>query len=176
MMQKHLPTLKTAPMIKNKIISDKSISMPSLESLERIVDQMDISDPEILPFFEEEAAEELAKIESILQSWHVDASGCACHLNDLRVNLHTLKGAANSVGQLRIGSLTGGLKDVMDTLEPAQVVTMRSDLTKIIIAVMEAIKALLLEARAPQYNRARKELILQAANSVLNFQKKILAA
>jgi chemotaxis protein histidine kinase CheA len=158
--------------MKNNVISDKSISIPSLERLEQIADQVDISDPEILPFFEEEASEELHKIESILQMWHAETSGCPCRLDDLRINLHTLKGAANSVGQLRIGSLTGGLKDVLDTLKPEQATAMRSDLTKIIIAVTEAIKALLLEARAPQYNRARKKLILQAAGSILDFQQK----
>jgi len=158
------------------IISDKSISIPPLEALEQVADQMDKTDSDILPFFEEEATEELNKIETILRTWHAGESGCPCPSDDLRVRLHTLKGAANSVGQLRIGSLTGGMKDVLDILRPAQIITMRSDLTKTIIIVMEAIKVLLREAHAPQYNRARKELIMQAASSILDLRKKVLAA
>jgi chemotaxis protein histidine kinase CheA len=173
MAQKNVCTDK--PMSKNIVISDRSISIPSLERLEQIADQADTSDPEILLFFKEEALGELSKIELILQAWYVEGTGCPSRLNDLRVSLHTLKGAANSVGQMRIGSLTGGLKDILDHLKPAQAVTLCSDLTKITITVMEAIKMLLLEATAPQYNRSRKELILQAANSILDFQKKIVA-
>ena len=158
------------------IIPGKQIPPPPLEDMEKVADQVDESDPELLPFFEVEAAEVLSKMESLLQAWHVPGSGCPCPLDNLRICLHTLKGAANSIGQLRIGSLAGGMKDVLHILKPAQVVVMRTDLTKTTIIVMEAIKVLLREAHAPQYNRARKELILSAIHSILDLKQKVVIA
>lgn len=155
------------------IIPGQQIHLPPLEGMEKAADQVDESDPELLPFFEEEAADALHKMESLLQSWHAPGSGCPCPLSDLRICLHTLKGAANSIGQLRIGSLAGGMNDVLHILKPAQVVVMRTDLTKTSITVMEAIKVLLREAHAPQYNRARKELILSAVHSILDLKQKV---
>jgi chemotaxis protein histidine kinase CheA len=160
----------------NPIISDRQLHLPPLEGMEQAADQVDESDPELLPFFEEEATEILQKMETLLQAWHLPGSGCPCPLNDLRICFHTLKGAANSIGQLRIGSLAGGMNDVLHGLKPAQVVVMRMDLTKTSITAMEAIKVLLREARAPQYNPARKELILSAVHSILGLKQKVTLA
>jgi chemotaxis protein histidine kinase CheA len=158
------------------IIPGNQIHLPLLEDFEKAADQVDESDPELLSFFEEEAAEVLGKMESLLQAWNAPKSGCPCPLNDLRICLHTLKGAANSIGQLRIGSLAHGMKDVLDMLKPTQIVVMRADLTKVSITVMEAIKVLLCEAHAPKYNRARKELILRAVHSILDLKQKVTMA
>ena len=158
------------------LIPGQQIHPPPLEDMEKVTDQLDESDPELLPFFEKEAAEVLSKMESLLQTWHAPDSGCPCPLDQLHICLHTLKGAANSIGQLRIGSLAGGMNDVLHVLKPVQVVGMRTDLTKTTIAVMEAIKVLLREAHAPQYNRARKELILSAVRSILDLKQRAAIA
>jgi len=142
----------------------------SLENLEKLVDQMDETDLELFPFFEEEAKAELKTIEASLHAWHGRDTGCP--LEQLRVQLHTLKGAANSIGQLRIGSLAGGLKEVLDSFSPADLLALRPEVTKVCVMVLEAIKVLMKEARAPQYNPVKREFLLKVVQSILDLKKK----
>ena len=149
---------------------DDKTSPIRLEDLEKVAGQVDETDLELLPFFEEEAGAEIKKIESILHAWHANSVGSP--LDDLRLQFHTLKGAANCVGQLRIGSLAGGMKDVLDSITTAEAFALRSELTKTSIMVLELIRVLLKEAHSPQYNPAKKEQILKGVHALLDLRKK----
>ena len=157
-------------------VTPTALAGSALNRLEKVAEQVDESDPDILPFFEEEAVGELGKIESFLAAWHEQGAGCPCPLADFRMRWHTLKGAANSVGQMRIGTLAGGMKDLLDILNSLQAAVLRQELTKVTVTVMEAIKDLLSEAHAPQYNHARKEQILKAAEAIMVLRQKVALA
>lgn len=148
-------------------------ALPTMETLAQIADQVDESDAELLPFFEQEATAEINRIESILHQWHLKEG--ACQWEEFRRTLHTLKGAANSIGQIRIGSLTGGMKDVLDVMNERKMAALRADVTKTTVTLVEAIKMLLREAHAPKYNRAQKELILKAAQLITDLRAKSVA-
>ena len=147
--------------------------LPTVETLAQIVDQVDKSDPELLPFFEEEATAEIGRIEAILHQWHLKDG--KCQWEELQRTLHTLKGAANSIGQMRIGSLAGGMKDVLRGMNEGQMTKLRAEVTKTTVTVVEAIRMLLREAHAPKYNRAEKELILKSAQLITDLRTKAAA-
>jgi chemotaxis protein histidine kinase CheA len=152
---------------------ENSHVLPTMDTLAQIADQVDESDPELLPFFEEEATAEINRIETILHHWHLKEG--ACQGEEFRRTLHTLKGAANSIGQMRIGSLAGGMKDVLEVMNEQQMTTLRAEVTKTTVTLVEAIKMLLREAHAPQYNRAQKQLILKSAQLITDLRAKAAA-
>lgn len=154
----------------SSVILDQQSSPLALENIEKVAGQVDETDLDLLPFFEEEARAELKKIESVLYDWH--GNNPSCPLEPLRRQLHTLKGAANSIGQLRIGALAGGLKDSLDTFHSAQALASRAEITKVCVMTLEVIKVLLKEARAPLYNPVKKESILKVAQAILDLKKK----
>lgn len=156
----------------NEIVVDSQSPTISFEDLERKASQSDESDPELLAFFEEEAADEFKKIESLLHSWH--ASNVDPPAERLAVAFHTLKGAANSIGQLRIGALSSGIKSVLEALSPGHVQSLREEITKACVISLEAIKALLREARSPKYDKANTKLISAAFRSILDLREKAL--
>ncbi len=85
---------------------DKIIPL-SLERLETDATTLDQVDKELFPFFEEEARDEIKLIEDSLLAWDKSKSP----INQLVRQFHTLQGAANSIGHVRIGALAGGIKD-----------------------------------------------------------------
>jgi len=135
------------------------LSLARLETDATVIDEVD---GELFPFFEEEARAELKSIEKLLLEW--DAT--AAPLKELRRQFHTLKGAANSIGHIRIGALAGGMKDVLEQFDPEHAVALRHDLIKTIVQVAETIRALLQEVRAPQFNPVKKEQIVRAAQAI----------
>ena len=147
--------------------------LPALKTLTQIVSQVDESDPELLPFFEQEATAEIGRIEAILHQWHLKDG--KCQREEFWRTLHTLKGAANSIGQMRIGSLAGGMKDVLQAMSEEQMEKLRAEVTKTTVTVVEAIRMLLREAHAPKYNRAEKELILKSAQLITDLRVKAAA-
>src|SRR5471032_2535114 len=116
------------------ITPDKIIPL-SLARLEADATVVDEVDGELFPFFEEEARAELKSIERLLLDW--DAA--AAPLKDLRRQFHTLKGAANSIGHLRIGALAGGMKDLLEQIDPAHTLALRHQMIKTNIQVIETI-------------------------------------
>ena len=120
---------------------------------------VDEIDRELFPFFEEEARSELKAIEDVLHIW------------ELGRQFHTLKGAANSIGYIRVGALAGGIKDLLEQITPAQVQALRPQIIKTNILVVETIRALLQEAKAPVYNQVKKEQIVMAVQSILRLQE-----
>ncbi len=130
---------------------------------------VDEIDRELFPFFEEEARSELKAIEDVLHIWDVDPSRDS--LKELGRQFHTLKGAANSIGYIRVGALAGGIKDLLEQITPAQVQALRPQIIKTNILVVETIRALLQEAKAPEYNQVKKEQIVMAVQSILRLQE-----
>jgi len=124
-------------------------------------------DQELFPFFEEEAHAELKAIEQSLHDW--DKSPTT--LKDLGRQFHTLKGAANSIGHLRIGALAAGMKDLLERIDPALASELGSQIIKTNILVIQTIRALLQETRAPEYNPIKKEQITAAVQSILHLQE-----
>jgi chemotaxis protein histidine kinase CheA len=135
----------------------------SLERLEMGDATLDDVDKELFPFFEEEARAEIKAIEESLHAW--DKSPTT--LKELGRQFHTLKGAANSIGHLRIGALAGGMKDLLEHLDPKHTDELRPQIIKTNILVIGAIRALLQEARAPEYNPVKKEQVAAAVQSIL---------
>jgi len=128
---------------------------------------LDEVDQELFPFFEEEARAELKAIEQSLHGW--DKSETT--LKDLGRQFHTLKGAANSIGHLRIGALAAGMKELLEHINPAHASVLGPQIIKTNILVIQTIRALLQEARAPQYNPVKKENITAAVRSILRLQE-----
>jgi chemotaxis protein histidine kinase CheA len=169
---KHFPSIGS-PLSKKELALENPHSPLTLETLAKIVDQVDERDPEMLPFFEEEAAAEIGRIEAILHQWHLKEGHC--QREEFLRTLHTLKGAANSIGQIRIGSLAGGMKDSLQAMNEEQMTKLRAEVTKATVTVVEAIKMLLREAHAPKYNRAEKELILKSVQLITDLRTKAAA-
>ena len=136
-----------------------------METTEAAVDEVD---QELFPFFEEEARGELKAIEEVLHAWEMAAVN---PLKELGRQFHTLKGAANSIGHLRIGALAGGIKDLLEQINPGHVSALRPQIIKTNILVIETIRALLLEAKAPAHNQVKKEQIVMAVQSILQLQE-----
>jgi len=142
------------------------LSLERLQTDEPLVDDVDL---ELFPFFEEEAQAELKAIEDFLQAW--DTATVGNPLKDLGRQFHTLKGAANSIGHLRIGALAAGMKDLLEQIPPGQASTLRPQVIKASIRVIVTIRALLQETRAPEINRVKKEQISMASQSIVQLQE-----
>ena len=136
------------------------LSLVRLEAEATIIDEVD---GELFPFFEEEARAELKSIETLLLSW--DAA--TAPLKDLGRQYHTLKGAANSIGHIRIGALAGGMKDLLEQIDPGHTLELKQQMIKTNIQVVETIRALLKEVRAPEHNRVKKEQIVLAVQAIV---------
>jgi len=142
-----------------------------LERIEEAAAQPDEVDAELLPFFEEEASAELQAIETLLRVWDGEVSEKAVEpLKQLRRHFHTLKGAANSIGHIRIGALASGMEDLCAQFNPAYAFVLRTRIIKTNIIVLVTIRSLLQEARQPQFCRVKKEQIIEAAQSIVRLR------
>jgi chemotaxis protein histidine kinase CheA len=141
----------------------------SLERVKAEASVIDDVDRELFPFFEEEAREELKAIEEVLHAW--DTVNAANPLKELGRQFHTLKGAANSIGHLRIGALAGGIKDLLEQIKPAHLAALRSQIIKTNIMVIETIRVLLQEVKSPKYNQVETEQIVIAVQSIQRLQE-----
>ncbi|MCE0482976.1 MAG: Hpt domain-containing protein [Methylacidiphilales bacterium] len=145
---------------------DKIIPL-SLDRLEAGASTLDEIDKELFPFFEEEAKTELKSIETLLHGWDKPPPP----INDLVRQFHTLKGAANSIGHVRIGALAGGIKDLLEQMPPDHATALQPQIIKTNIQVIGAIQALLQEARDPEHNAVKKEQIVLAIQAILRLQE-----
>jgi chemotaxis protein histidine kinase CheA len=145
------------------ITLDKVVPL-SLEQVEEAAAVKDDVDMELFPFFEEEAQAELKAIETVLHTW--DRDNALASLKDLCRQFHTLKGAANSIGHVRIGALAGGMKDVLDELASERAFALRYQIIKTCIFIIGTIRSLLRETRSPQFNPVNKEQIVSSIQSI----------
>ena len=137
-----------------------------LARLEEEAAKPDEIDAELLPFFEEEAKGELLAIEGVLQVW--DTGDSRDPLKRLRLHFHTLKGAANSIGLVRIGALAGGMEEVCRQFNPAYAFVLRNQIIKTCIIVIQTIRSLIEEARQPKFSAVKKEQLIKAAQTITN--------
>lgn len=155
-------------MNRHGITLDKVIPL-SLERAEEAATVKDEVDMELFAFFEEEAQTELTAIEEVLRAW--DQEPVSSPIKDLCRQFHTLKGAANSIGHVRIGALAGGMKDFLDDLPTSHAIVLRSQIIKTCIFVIGTVRSLLQETRSPQFNPTKKEQIVAAIQSVLHLRE-----
>ncbi len=127
-------------------------------------------DPELLPYFEEEARAELREIENLLRAWNGESKPDL--LKEFRRHFHTLKGTANSIGHLRIGALASGMEDLFGQLDPAYAFVLRDQIIKVSITVVQAIQSLMQEARQPKFSPIKKEQIVAAAALIMEIKQK----
>lgn len=141
-----------------------------IESFEQTAAQPEEVDAELFPFFEEEARAEVQEIEKLLHAWDGDSNHDP--LKDLRRHFHTLKGTSNSIGLVRIGALAGGMEDLFGKLNPAYAFVLRTQIIKASITVLQAIQALMQEARQPKFCPIKKEQIVSAAALIVELKQK----
>jgi chemotaxis protein histidine kinase CheA len=139
-----------------------------LESIEKSATILDEVDKEILPFFEEEACAELQKIEKLLHAWNGESN--QNQLKDLRRHFHTIKGAANSIGHVRIGALAAGMEDLFKQFNAAYAFALRTQMIKTSITVLQVIQALMQEARQPKVSPVKKEQIMRAVDLIVKLK------
>jgi chemotaxis protein histidine kinase CheA len=141
----------------------------TLDGAEEATVVNDEVDMELFPFFEEEAQSELTAIEAVLHAWDHEPGNA--QLKDLRRQFHTLKGAANSIGHLRIGALAGGMKDALEDMPESHATPMRSQIIKTCIFVIGTVRALLKETRSPQFNAVKKEQVASTVQAIRRLQQ-----
>lgn len=151
-------------------ITISKITPLELESIEEAAAKPDEVDQELLPFFEEEAQAELQEIEKLLHAWYEETNGDP--LKQLRLHFHTLKGAANSIGHIRIGVLAGGMEDLFRQFNPAYAFVLRSQIIKASITVLQSIRSLIQEVRQPKFSPVKKEQIVAAAELIVNLKQR----
>jgi chemosensory pili system protein ChpA (sensor histidine kinase/response regulator) len=104
-------------------------------------------DPEMLNYFVLETSESLTQIEGSLLSWEKNPEDTKTAQSVFRL-VHTVKGAANSLGLVRIGRLLHVLEDLLETHVVDRVFPQLSELVELILGVSDVVKALTREAVA----------------------------
>ncbi|CAN5177630.1 hypothetical protein BH11PSE9_BH11PSE9_25290 [soil metagenome] len=79
------------------------------------IDAVDAVDPELWPFFEEEAEELIPQLAGRLRDWAADPDDAACPAGCMRT-LHTLKGGARLAGAMRLGEMAHRLETRIEHL------------------------------------------------------------
>ena len=147
------------------VSSDRILPL-KIENLEPVADRLDQLDADLVGFFNEEAADEMAKVEKLLLKWETGESPEAWR--EMRVCFHTMKGAANSIGHVRIGALADGMDELLKSLNPGRALAQRASIIKTCILALEAIKGLILESANPQFNQVRPGLVVAAAHAIVD--------
>ncbi|EEF62169.1 hybrid sensor histidine kinase/response regulator [Pedosphaera parvula] len=103
-------------------------------------------DPEMLSYFVLETTESLTEMEALLFEWEKTPSDPRIHQSVFRL-AHTIKGAANSVGLVRIGQLFHDLEDLLDTRVAGRAFARLDELIQLIFDVSDTVKGLVREAQ-----------------------------
>lgn len=103
-------------------------------------------DPEMLSYFVLETNDSLAQIEGLLLSWEKTTDDSKIAQSIFRL-VHTIKGAANSLGLVRIGRLLHGLEDLLETHVVDRVFPNLTELVEVILGVSDAVKAFVRECQ-----------------------------
>jgi len=117
-------------------------STPVTDSL-AVLDQFD---PEMLSYFVLETNESLTQLETLLLAWEKSPDDARIPHSVFRL-IHTIKGAANSLGLNRIGRLLHGLEDLMETHVVDRVFPHLTELVELILTVADTVKALVRETQ-----------------------------
>ena len=102
-----------------------AITMESLEDDEQL-DSQDSLDIELLPIFQEEAAELMPSLGTALRRWSDQPLELAHRASVLRL-LHTLKGSSRLAGALRLGELTHRMESSIEFVKSSRTSTTEID-------------------------------------------------
>ena len=103
-------------------------------------------DPEMLSYFVMETNDSLAQIEGLLLTWEKTTDDSKIAQSIFRL-VHTIKGAANSLGLVRIGRLLHGLEDMLETHVVDRIYPNLTELVEVILGVSDAVKAFVRECQ-----------------------------
>jgi len=103
-------------------------------------------DPEMLSYFVLETNDSLMQLEGLLLGWEKSPADGKIAQSVFRLT-HTIKGAANSLGLVRIGKLLHGLEDLLETHVVDRVFPRLTELVEVILGVADTVKALVREAQ-----------------------------
>jgi chemosensory pili system protein ChpA (sensor histidine kinase/response regulator) len=103
-------------------------------------------DPEMMKYFTMETSESLARLEGLVLSWEKTSADFQIAQSVFRL-VHTIKGAANSLGLVRIGRLLHGLEDLLETHVVDRVFPRLRELVEMVLGVSDTIKSLVIEAQ-----------------------------
>jgi chemosensory pili system protein ChpA (sensor histidine kinase/response regulator) len=95
------------------------------------------ADPELLEVFQCEAAEILDTSDDLLQRWNADRDNYEL-LNNLRREMHTLKGSSRMAGLFGIGDLAHAMESVLDAMATHSV----QDLPEVVSTLQQALDGL----------------------------------
>jgi len=104
-------------------------------------------DPEMLNYFVLETTESLAQVENLILVWEKTPDDAKVAFSIFRL-VHTVKGAANSLGLNRIGRLLHSLEDLLETQVVDRAFTHVTELVEIILGVADTVRALVREAES----------------------------
>ena len=79
------------------------------------IDAVDVIDPDLLPIFQEEAAELMPQLGASLRQWSAQPDDRESRLDVLRV-LHTLKGSARLAGAMRMGEMAHRMESAIEQM------------------------------------------------------------
>ncbi len=103
-------------------------------------------DPEMMSYFVLETSESLSQIDALLLAWEKTPGDAKTAQSIFRL-VHTVKGAANSLGLVRIGRLLHGLEDLLETHVVDCVFSRLDELIQVIFDSSDTIRALVRETQ-----------------------------
>ena len=92
-------------------------AVASFNEMDDDIDVLDVIDPDLFLFFEEEALELLPRLGGALRQWEADPASPQPRSEVLRA-LHTLKGSARLAGALRLGEMAHRMESAIEKLDP----------------------------------------------------------
>ena len=97
-------------------LADEAMDSSSHMDIDDDIDVVDVIDPDLFQFFEEEALELLPGLGGALRQWAARPSNVGARSEVLRA-LHTLKGSARLAGAMRLGEMSHRLESAIEQLD-----------------------------------------------------------
>ena len=122
--QDSAPSTLTAAVIAAAPATPIAPAAPATAAVENIdddIDVFDVLDPDLFPFFEEEAIELLPRLGGAIRQWVARPENLGARNEVLRA-LHTLKGSARLAGAMRLGEMSHRLESTIEQFD-AEAVT-----------------------------------------------------
>jgi chemosensory pili system protein ChpA (sensor histidine kinase/response regulator) len=114
-------------------------------------------DPELIEIFVQEAAEILDASDTILERWRVDQSNGDL-LNELRREMHTLKGSSRMTGFMTVGDLAHAMESVLNVLS-AEVPLDSGPLVGVLQRSLDRLNSMVMAIRRQEQPGASDDLI-----------------
>ena len=114
-----------------------ALSMASVMDLDDDIDVLDVIDPDLFQFFEDEALELLPNLGGSLRQWMAEPTHLGARSEVLRA-LHTLKGSSRLAGAMRLGEMAHRMESAIEQLDPE---TVRSQDIEPLLASFDGLQA-----------------------------------